>query len=375
MLAAVLVSIFAYRAVERGFARTREVGQSIRSSRNIQFDLIDQENSVLGFMSSRDAFFLKTYANAIRQTNVDMNRLDHDAHLLAVTKADYAVDRERDLYREWTTTTSVRIRQSASLRQDRRLQAYSKELLDTMRLYAGVISDEAQTQLFRVAAGVQRTIVVGALSLLASIALLGIIAGAAERARRHQQQLLAREREQELERVSMIAFYDQLTGLQNRRSFMLSFEQILDRAKRTQQGVACLFVDLDGFKAVNDTLGHQAGDYVLQMVAKAMRGLVRKSDIVGRIGGDEFVIVLPMLAKPDDAVAVADKILQVVARPIDIDGRIAGVSASIGISHFPEDGVRAETLLQCADGAMYVAKKGGKNRYALTALQPVANVP
>ena len=172
------------------------------------------------------------------------------------------------------------------------------------------------------------------------------------------------ERGQELKRMSTLAFYDALTGLQNRQSFMLSFEQILGRAHRDRNPVACMFIDLDLFKEVNDTYGHQIGDHVLIVVAQILRDAVRGSDIVGRLGGDEFVVVLSSIKKPSDTAVVAEKILRAIDRPIELEGVPAHVTASIGISFYPEDAEDPEALIRLADEAMYEAKRAGKNHIA-----------
>lgn len=178
------------------------------------------------------------------------------------------------------------------------------------------------------------------------------------------------ERGQEIKRMSVLAFYDALTGLQNRQSFMLSFEQILGRAQRDRHPVACLFVDLDLFKEVNDSHSHQAGDQVLIVVAQILRDAVRGSDIVCRLGGDEFVVVLSSIKKPSDTALVAQKILRAIDRPIEVEGTPVHVTASIGISFFPEDAEDPEMLVHLADEAMYEAKRGGKNRIAARTEHP-----
>lgn len=178
------------------------------------------------------------------------------------------------------------------------------------------------------------------------------------------------ERGAELKRMATLAFYDALTGLQNRQSFMLSFEQLLSRAQRDHLPVACLFIDLDLFKEVNDTLGHQVGDHVLIVVAQILRDAVRGSDIVGRLGGDEFVVVLSSIKKPADAAIVAEKIRRAIDRPVEVEGKPAHVSSSVGISFYPEDAEDAETLVRLADEAMYQAKRAGKNQVAVRTDHP-----
>ena len=166
-----------------------------------------------------------------------------------------------------------------------------------------------------------------------------------------------------LAEVEDLANYDPLTRLPNLRRTKDGLRQILLLAKRGGFKAAVMFVDLDGFKAVNDTYCHAAGDEVLRVVAQRMRAGVRESDLVGRIGGDEFVAVLASIANPEDAGAVAGKIIEKLAEPIDIYGTRCQVGASIGIAVFPDCGAEAGLLLKAADEAMYEVKKKGKNAF------------
>lgn len=163
-----------------------------------------------------------------------------------------------------------------------------------------------------------------------------------------------------------IADHDSLTGLPGRALFDDRLEQALRHATRYDETVAVMFLDLDGFKSVNDTHGHAAGDRLLQAVGNALRDTVRRSDTVARIGGDEFALVCPDIHDPDNASIVAEKLLNAVR-----GSRIAEstpVTASIGISVYPYDGANAETLLADADTAMYRAKRRGKNTFAFSAM-------
>jgi diguanylate cyclase (GGDEF)-like protein/PAS domain S-box-containing protein len=166
--------------------------------------------------------------------------------------------------------------------------------------------------------------------------------------------------EDELRRL---ARYDSLTGLPNRAFFLETLGQALLRAERRKGRLALVFVDLDGFKAVNDTLGHAAGDLMLRMVAERLRGCTRRSDVVARIGGDEFTILVQDLARPDDASLVAQGVLDALSRSFHLNERDVPLSASIGLSVHPEDGAEGETLLRHADLAMYRAKQEGKSTY------------
>ena len=172
---------------------------------------------------------------------------------------------------------------------------------------------------------------------------------------------LKRQRaEADLERL---ARYDSLTGLPNRSFFLDTLERTLSRASRREARAALVFLDLDGFKAVNDRLGHAAGDAVLQAVADRLRAGTRTSDLVARIGGDEFTVLVQDLARPDDAALVARGLLDRLVRPVAIGDDEISLSASAGISVYPEDGTDAQALLRHADLAMYRAKNEGKNDY------------
>jgi diguanylate cyclase (GGDEF)-like protein len=164
-------------------------------------------------------------------------------------------------------------------------------------------------------------------------------------------------------RLAYLAQFDPLTGLPNRALLADRFSQMIVQAKRRCAPVAVLFIDLDGFKAVNDTLGHAGGDRLLKEVAARLQSAVRTEDTVARISGDEFAIVLADLARPDDAGLVAQKVIDSLARSIEVQGSEIFVTASVGIAAFPADGLDAETLIGAADAAMYRAKQTGRNAY------------
>jgi diguanylate cyclase (GGDEF)-like protein/PAS domain S-box-containing protein len=166
-------------------------------------------------------------------------------------------------------------------------------------------------------------------------------------------------------RLWELAHHDGLTGLPNRVFFRESLERALEKARRSQDRLAVLFLDLDRFKNVNDSLGHHAGDELLKQAAERLRGCLRGEDLVARLGGDEFVVLMDPGREPDTALRVAEKILQVFRRPFELEGQRFVTSASIGISHYPEHGRDCTTLLQHADAAMYEAKKRGRNRAEL----------
>ena len=163
------------------------------------------------------------------------------------------------------------------------------------------------------------------------------------------------------ERIEQLAHYDVVTGLPNRVLLIDRLEQEVARARRTERGFALLMFDLDGFKQVNDTWGHAAGDRVIAMVGERARSSVRGSDTVGRIGGDEFMAILPEASR-DGALQVAEKLRESLARPYPVEGGEARLGASVGVSFFGTHGDNAELLQRAADDALYEAKRKGKNR-------------
>ncbi|MCW0210461.1 MAG: EAL domain-containing protein [Achromobacter sp.] len=172
---------------------------------------------------------------------------------------------------------------------------------------------------------------------------------------------LALEREEARARIRQLAFYDELTGLPNRNLLLAQAEQAIARAEPERKRVAVLFLDLDRFKQVNDTLGHPIGDALLRDVAQRLRRLARASDIVGRLSGDEFVMLMPDF-EHGRLTAAAEHVLVALAQPFSVGGITLNPSVSIGISVFPENGRDMDTLLRHADMAMYQAKTAGRNR-------------
>ena len=163
-------------------------------------------------------------------------------------------------------------------------------------------------------------------------------------------------------RIERLAHQDVLTGLLNRYSLESRLEQALLSSRREGNQLAVLFIDMDRFKVINDTLGHAMGDLLLQEVSGRLRASVRESDIVARQGGDEFVVVLTHLDTPADAMPVTEKLLQALSEPYAIEGQVMHSSPSIGVAMFPEDADNVADLLKDADTAMYAAKEGGRKK-------------
>ncbi|HEY9610088.1 CHASE2 domain-containing protein [Allocoleopsis sp.] len=165
------------------------------------------------------------------------------------------------------------------------------------------------------------------------------------------------------ERLRYLAYHDPLTGLANRKQFYERLSQSLDWARNNNQLVALMFIDLDGFKQVNDTLGHDIGDQLLKIVAQRLTDTLSNGDIVSRLGGDEFTVILSDIAKVDYAAQVAGKILEHLSQVFVLEGHNVFVTGSIGISIYPHDGEDEETLIKNADTAMYRSKQLGRNQY------------
>jgi diguanylate cyclase (GGDEF)-like protein len=160
-----------------------------------------------------------------------------------------------------------------------------------------------------------------------------------------------------------LAYHDELTGLSNRALFRQMLEHEINRSHRHSHKFAVLFIDLDRFKQVNDNLGHDAGDKVLCEVAERLKYVLRKSDVIARRGGDEFVVILNQLQDSDVVAGVVDKIIREISKPIRLGTQEANIGCSVGISLFPDNGVTSDALLQHADIAMYRAKNQGGKGY------------
>lgn len=172
------------------------------------------------------------------------------------------------------------------------------------------------------------------------------------------------ERKQMEERLKQLALYDALTGLPNRTLFFDRMNQLLAMAKRNGYVLALLYMDLNRFKQINDTLGHDVGDMLLVEAGKRMSSCTRKADTIARMGGDEFIGICGRIAAPQDAGIVAEKILAVISEPFHLKEHVCTIGASIGISIYPQDGDDLDILVNKADTAMYCVKECGKHGYA-----------
>jgi diguanylate cyclase (GGDEF)-like protein len=173
------------------------------------------------------------------------------------------------------------------------------------------------------------------------------------------------ERKKAEKAIKHLANHDALTGLPNRRLFNERIVLEISRAQRNKNKIGVMLFDLDHLKKVNDSFGHNVGDLLLQAVAQRLLGLLRKSDTVARMGGDEFLLILPEMQVKEDAVITADRILSALSTPFLLEGYEVNITTSIGVSFFPDDGDDPNVLIKCADIAMYKAKEKGGNNYHL----------
>ena len=228
-----------------------------------------------------------------------------------------------------------------------------------LAILVGLAQEEQLAAVQRDAFGYRSWAAVGSVGIILLMAVLGRMSW--QLAQSH-----LRESESKLEharRVEYLAYHDGLTGLPNRSMFSKLLAQRISEARRYNKQLAVAFLDLDRFKQINDTLGHEAGDQLLMEVAARLQGCVRDSDTVARLGGDEFVVLLPEIDEGKQAVIVAQKILAVIGKAFTLIGHEFRVTASIGISLYPRDGEDEQTLTKNADIAMYQAKAEGKNNF------------
>ena len=183
------------------------------------------------------------------------------------------------------------------------------------------------------------------------------------------------DRKAEEDRIQHLAMHDNLTGLANRRLFEDRLQQAMSLSRRNGHPVALLFIDLDGFKPINDELGHRVGDQILQRVARRLEGLVRTTDTVARFGGDEFMVLLQEIDGPEEAERVAAHIIDGLNEPVTADHHTCQLGASIGISLFPEHGSNSDSLVAAADQAMYAAKHAGRGTYRTAVMASDTTTP
>jgi diguanylate cyclase (GGDEF)-like protein len=207
------------------------------------------------------------------------------------------------------------------------------------------------------------------------VTLIALVIGFTRRFRIDHDALMnaSRDRQRSEERLYQQANYDALTGIANRALFFDRLNTTLAHVTRHGNTLAILFIDIDGFKDVNDTYGHVAGDQLLAQIAAALKESVRSEDTVARLGGDEFAVLMPRLDKSRDVTHLASKVLKAIAQPFKVDGGEVAVSASVGVALSSDSGNDSATLVKCADMAMFRAKKHGKHRFEVFERQMLAD--
>ena len=340
----------------------------------LETQVVDAETGQRGFLLTGDARYLEPYGRAsgqLKRSLEDLRTLTADNpvqqrkldHLVKLANERIAVlGRALDLYRQRGLETAI-----AAIKTNE-----GKILMDKIRAVLDDMDNEERRLLVMRRAEEQvsrrNSNLVIILSAAATLVFLAIAT------------LLIRDdlavRAQLRQTVERMALQDALTGLPNRAAFDDRLKAALASATRNQRKLAVLYFDLDGFKAINDRFGHSAGDQLLHKIAERAKASLRASDYLARLGGDEFVVLLDEIARDNTAGVAARKIIHAVSQPVVFESGGEGrVSASVGISLFPVDGVRPERLVQLADEAMYRAKQAGKARFAYHAQPGIGDEP
>ena len=325
-------------------------------------------NAAVAAESKSDVDYLTTYTQALDRTHQDLAQAravalsrgrDTDVVLVdefiaRVTSYDQGVQSLIAVYLTQGVDKAVQAQDEQG--------AAAYELLDDLKLAI----DQEQARLSAERASAVETsdrafltqLILGAFALAVAAAAGGTLV-----VRTRQLVLSIEQRKRAEERIRHLAYHDALTGLPNRALLHDRLATALAQARRNSRMLALLYLDLDRFKQINDVEGHAVGDQVLQGVAERLKGIVRDADTVARVGGDEFTVLLPEISLAQDAVSVADRILQDLRQPVTVDQREFHATASMGIAFYPNDAEEADSLLRCADIAMYRAKEQGRDNY------------
>jgi diguanylate cyclase (GGDEF)-like protein len=335
----------------------------ISSIKNLHTKLLELETSERGFVITGDPASLSTYQEALQKTQWQSDLLTALTAKNPTQKIQMMQLQNLIVYRIKTLQMVVDTRKAGGVDASHLLVSITEDKLEMERIQnvLNKMEEEENDQLnARIRA---RELEYG--EFWWNVGALIVILAASSIWQYLQVRRIMHLEAQAKQRIRHMAEHDPLTDLPNRRQLQSKLDLAIAFAKRSGKKVAVMFIDLDGFKAINDTLGHQTGDCLLKEVAKRLRHGTRDSDLVARLGGDEFVVVLSDIDHREDATALASKLNELIARPMSINGQIVRISTSIGISIFPENGKSGEELLGKADDAVYQAKAGGKNQYQL----------
>jgi len=334
-------------------------GQLISAIQALEAHLVDVETGERGYLITGNERYLEPYHEALQELDDHRRKL---AGLVAGTplEASWLPELSARIERKLTIARGnvAARKQGFEVARQRLLAAGGKREMDAIRHLLDEQSEVAERDVRQLWDEQKQALSELLRKLaLAALLLIGALLFIHFRLRRE----MRRRHEAEVQ-VEHLATHDSLTGLPNRRWLVVQLEQALKRCERHQRMAALLFLDLNGFKPVNDRHGHQAGDEVLQQVAVRLQHLIRASDFVARLGGDEFVVFIEDIAGDGEVCRVIDKITAEIARPFRLPSGIeVGLSTSIGVALYPRDGAEMDGLMSHADTAMYAAKESGDN--------------
>jgi diguanylate cyclase (GGDEF)-like protein len=360
-LAALVVWLLlsAMTEVSRLSDRLIHTGEVIHAVEVLKVHLTDVETGERGYLITGSPEYLEPYHSALIELENHRQRLAAlRGKAPAATVQAHQLERLIHAKLEIARANVAARGQGWEAARSQLMAAGGKQKMDAIRQLLDTIAD-ASNQEFE-ALRRQRQAAVALLEAEIVLAMLLLVAGLGLFHRRLLNEM-RRRREQE-ERAQHLAMHDSLTGLPNRRALIVQLEQVLKRCARHQRLAAILFLDLNGFKAVNDRYGHQAGDELLRQVAQRLTRLMRATDLVARLGGDEFVVLSEEIGEDEDVCRIIGKITREIAAPFTLEaGLVVTISTSAGVAIYPEDGEELDGLLSRADSAMYAAKQSGSN--------------
>lgn len=354
----VAISVYGFREVSSSFQRVVDDGDARQVVQEELKLFLDRETGLRGYAATGDQRFLQPFEHAQREIPAITGEAERRLRALGLFAAMRRQAQIDAIQNEWQMAVARNLLSRPQPALAIRAQLRGKQLMDQTRLFVNEIRRFVTEDRAATVVNTRRDLTVLIVAAAALALVLTLIAMWIDALR-------SRAASEFTARLESAALYDVLTGLPNRRLFFETLSQALAQARRSRQLASVLFLDLDGFKDVNDRFGHEAGDEVLCVVAKRLKETVRKSDFVARLGGDEFTLILSTMQERNEARLVAEKIIENTRPCVRLrSGYEVTVSVSIGISLYPEDAEDADGLLASADSAMFDAKRAGKNRVA-----------
>jgi len=353
-----------YRVTTTIMATATSVSQTyevISSFRNLRERLIDAETAERGYVITGDPAGLPAYQTALQQIQFNSDLIAAFVSNYPGQKVRFVELQKQIAYRLKTLQMIVDTRVAGGIDASHELVSLGEDKLEMKRIQSVLMQmeDEENVQLNK---RLRARDVAYREFWWSFFALIVTLSASTMWQYLHVRRIMQLEAEAR-RRIRHMAEHDPLTELPNRRQLQEKLDLALAYAKRSGKKVAVMFIDLDGFKAVNDSMGHQAGDELLKVVAQRLRQATRSNDFVARLGGDEFVVVLSELDQLADATRLAAKLNNLISMPVPLTEGIARISTSIGISLFPANGRSSAELLGKADDAVYQAKAAGKNQF------------